>query len=268
MNSSNPAISDEKLSAYLDATLDEANVDALEQALERDPHAAKRLARMIRNDRLLRQHFHTAARRPVPESISALLEPSARPDGSWWSAVAGRLSEWSRAPASLRVAGGVAVAAVVAVIGLGLLAVIDQGGWSGGAQESSVLVRALPSTSTDVSRFLDRRLSGRAVALGEKARGVVDMSFEHSDGRYCRQYRVALGERQPSFAAIACRSGDDWEEVLMQRIDAPITESGMFRTASGQASSVLDGYILEHKRGDIMVGDSEAELIESGWSKP
>lgn len=265
MNSGNPAISDEKLSAYLDATLDEADAGALEQALERDPHSARRLAAMIRNDRLLRQHFHAAARRPVPESISALLEPSPRSGRSWWSALVERLPQWSGAPAPLRVAGAVAV---VAVVGLGLLAVFNQGEWSNGSREGPALVQALPSTNADISRFLDRQPSGRAVTLKEGFSGVVDMSFKHVDGRYCRQYRVALGEKQPSFAAIACRSGNDWQEVLMQRLDTPMAESGMFHAASGQASSLLDGYILEHKSGDIMVGDPEAELIESGWSRP
>ncbi|HSH27808.1 MAG TPA: DVU3141 family protein [Wenzhouxiangella sp.] len=265
MNSSSPEISDERLSAYLDATLEAPDADALERALERDPRSARCLARMIRNDRRLRQHFHAAARRPVPESISALLEPSPRPGRSWWTALAGRLPQWSGAPVPWRVAGAVAL---VAVVGLGLLVVLDQGEWSNASRKGPALVQVLPSTSADISDFLDRQPSGRAVTLKDDLRGVVDMSFKHVDGRHCRQYRVALGDRQPAFAAIACRSGNDWQEVLMQRLDTPIAESGMFHAASGQASSLLDGYILEHKSGDIMVGDPEAQLIESGWSKP
>jgi len=254
------------LSAYLDGMLDEADARAFEAVLEGDPAVGRRIAEMARNDRALRQHFQQAARRPVPDAINAMLESAPRQERSWWSGLAEGLTAWSAMPAALQ---ATAAAAVLAVVGIGGLAVLHSGAWSNGSSTEAALVRALPSTSAEVSRFLDRQPSGEVFSLGDAGRAVVDMSFEHVDGRYCRQYRLALGDASSSFAAVACRSGSSsWREVLMQRIDAPIGESGMFHAASGQESSVLDGYILEHAAGDILVGESEAELIERNWSKP
>jgi hypothetical protein len=265
MTRSDQTISDERLSAYLDGMLDEADTKALEAALDEDPVLGRRLARMARNDRALKQHFKASARRPVPEAITAMLEPAPRQARSWWSALAERLTSWPAMPVPLQAAG---VMAALAVVGIGVLAMLNTGAPSNDSPGEAALVRVLPSTSGEVSRFLDRQRSGEVFSLGDDGRAVVDMSFQHSDGRFCRQYRVALGDAPSSFAAVACRSGSEWREVLMQRIDTPIGESGMFHAASGQESSVLDGYILEHAAGDIMVGESEAELIERNWSKP
>lgn len=264
MTDSNQTITDEQLSAYLDGMLDEADVRALEAALENDPGAGLRLVRMARNDRSLKQHFREAARRPVPEAISAMLEPAPRQERSWWSGLAERLTSWSATPAPLQAMGAVAV---LAVVGIGVLTMFDPGAPFNGAPRQAAVVRALPSTSSEVSRFLDEQPSGEALSLDGSGRALVDMSFQHADGRYCRQYRVVLGEASSSIAAIACRSGSEWQEVLIQRVDNPIAESGMFQTASGQGSSIIDGYIREYAEGDIMVGKSEAELIERNWSK-
>ncbi|WP_376691782.1 anti-sigma factor family protein [Wenzhouxiangella sp. EGI_FJ10409] len=265
MTSSNQSVSDEQLSAYLDGMLDGADARALEAALESDPGLGRRLAAMARNDRALRQHFREAARRPAPPAISAMLEPAPRKERSRWSALARRLTSWNVIPVPLQAIGAVAV---LAGVGIAVLLMLNPGASFNGSTGEPALVRALPSTSPEVSRFLDRQASGEVLSLGDAGRAVVDMSFEHVDGRYCRQYRVALGDAPSSFAAIACRSGGDWQEMLMQRVDGPVGESGLFHAASGQASSVLDGYILENAAGDIMVGESEAELIERNWSKP
>lgn len=268
MTDSNQTISDDRLSAYLDGMLEETDARALEAELEKDPAAGRRLAEMARNDRALRQHFQAAARRPVPDGISAMLEPAAEPRSgarSWFSGLAERLTSWSAMPAPLQAVGAVAV---LAVVGIGVLAMLGPGTGFNGSVGEAALVRALPSTNPGVSRFLDAQPSGEVQSLDGSARAVVDMSFEHADGRYCRQYRVSIGDTASSFAAIACRSGSDWQEVLMQRVDGAVGESGMFHAASGQASSLLDGYILDNADGDIIVGESEAGLIERNWSRP
>lgn len=265
MTSSNQSVSDEKLSAYLDGMLEDADARALEAALEGNPALVRRLVAMARNDRALRQHFRDAARRTAPAAITAMLEPTPQKERSRWSEMVGRLVSWSVVPPPLQAAGAVAV---LAGVGIAVLVMLNPGASFNGSTGEVALVRALPSTSPEVSRFLDRQASGEVLSLGDAGRAVVDMSFEHDDGRYCRQYRVALGDAPSSFAAIACRSGGDWQEVLLQRVDGALGESGLFRAASGQTSSVLDGYILENAAGDIMVGESEAELIERNWSKP
>lgn len=266
MTDSKQTISDERLSAYLDGMLEQADARALEAELEKDPAAGRRLAEMARNDRALRQHLQAAARRPVPDAISDMLEPAPRSGTrSWLSGLGARLTSWSAMPAPFQAVGAVAV---LAVVGIGVLAMLGPGtGFNGSAAEAA-LVRALPSTNPGVSRFLDVQPSGEVLSLDGSARAVVDMSFEHTDGRYCRQYRVSIGDTASSFAAIACRSGSGWQEVLMQRVDGSIGDSGMFHAASGQSSSVLDGYILGNAAGDIMVGEPEAELIERNWSRP
>jgi hypothetical protein len=263
MTSGDRSLSDEMLSAYLDGMLDESGVRTLEAALERDPSVGRRLAEMARNDRALRQHFQAMGRRPVPRSISDLLESAPARTHSWWSGIVQGLSAWRPLSSPLKAAGALAM---VAVVGIGVVAMLQTG--QGGVSEDNVLVQVLPSNSAEVSRVLDGQPSGEGIALDGVGRLVVDMSFEHSDGRFCRQYRAGLDRESSSLGVVACRVGRDWREVLIQQIEAPIGESGMFRAASGQASSVLDDYIVEKAAGGIIVGDSEAELIERNWSRP
>lgn len=104
MSNIKPAVTDEMLSAYLDGMLDGDDMRAVEHAMEKDPQSTRRLARMIRNDRLLRARFHAVSRRPVPEPISALLEPAAEPDHSWWTSLVGDV--FRGCPAGIGAAGG------------------------------------------------------------------------------------------------------------------------------------------------------------------
>lgn len=265
MTGTEPTVTDEMISAYLDGALDEPEAGAVERAADEDPGLARRLARMVRNDRMLRRHFQTLALEPVPESISALLEPPASKERSWWQELAARASGWVALPAPVPVVGAVAA---LAVVGIGVWTFIDQGFGPGAERHDSALARALPSTNPELSRLLDRQPSGETVSFSHDALAIIDMSFEHAEGRYCRQYRVAPGGQSSSFAAVACRIDGGWQEVLVQRIDAAIVDPGHFRAASGPESALVDGYILEYMSGDIIVGGAEASLIERNWSKP
>jgi len=260
-----PAVTDEMLSAYLDGMLDGDDMRAVEHAMEKDPQSTRRLARMIRNDRLLRARFHAVSRRPVPEPISALLEPAAEPDHSWWTSLVGDVFRGGALPGLARLAG---ITAVVAVLGIGVMTLPDRGTGPNEGRTDTSVADALPSTNPELSRLLDRQPSGELVTFGNGTLARIELSFEHAEGRYCRQYRVAHQGESTSFAVVACRLGTDWQEVLVQRIDAPLADSGQFHAASGPDSSVLDSYIVEHMAGDIMVGDSEVELIRRDWSKP
>ncbi|NBB93439.1 MAG: hypothetical protein GVY32_09765 [Gammaproteobacteria bacterium] len=265
MNTTEHGVTDQMISAYLDGALDEGEARMVERAAEDDPRLARRLAQMVRNDRMLRRHFQSLAREPVPEAINALLEPSPEIARPWWRKLATSASGWAALPAPLQMAGAVAA---LAVVGIGVWTFLEQGLGPSAGRHDSVVARALPSTNADLSGLLDRQASGEAVAFGDGALAIVDMSFEHAQGRYCRQYRVAPGAESPSFAAVACRFDGNWHEVLVERIDAAIGESGHFHAASGPGSALIDGYILEHMSGDVIVGDSEASLIREDWSKP
>jgi len=266
MSTGKRTVSDEKLSAYLDGMLDDAQARSLEETLETDRHATRRLAAMIRNDRMLRHGFQTAARRPVPRAITELLETAPGAERTRRSGLAEWLSGWAGVPTPARFAGAMAL---VVAVGFGALIGFNQGPQSNAWPDASGTVQALPSASQEVSRFLDREPSGRPVALYGNARGMVDLSFEHADGGYCRQYRVTLADYAASYAGIACRVERRWQEVLVKRIDGSLVdESGLFRAASGRASPVIDDYILDNISGDILVGAAEAALIEHGWSEP
>lgn len=265
MDSNDHAITDEMLSAWLDSALDEADSRRVEQALEEDPRLNRRLARMMRNDRRLRRHFQSEVARPVPQDIAAMLEPASEPTAPGSISVFERLRNWVAPSSPLQLASALAV---VAAVGVGVVVMTDGTGPGDAPQPDATLAWATPSTDAALQDFLDSQPSGRPEVVGDDMRGIVDLSFEHADGRYCRQYRVALSERRGGVAGIACRTDSGWQAELVQRVDAPVGGTDMFHAAGGQVASAVDYYIVDNMAGDVLVGDSELEVIERNWRQP
>lgn len=265
MTDSDQPITDEQLSAYLDCALDEPDAEAVERAMSEDPELLRRVAVMMRQQRLLRQHFNAQLQRPVPQPITEMLESSPRVDGSWWSALGERVARWSAAATPVR---AMAAAMVVAVVVVGSAALIKGPGADNAVPGDSVLVQAWTAASADAGGFLDEQPSGSVVPLGEGLKGIIDLSFQHHDGRFCRQYRFARSGGSSGVSGVACRSGGAWKSVIVQRTGAPFSESGAFRAAGGSGALAVDRYITDRMSGDVLVGDDEAELIERDWARP
>jgi anti-sigma factor RsiW len=70
-------MTDETLSAFLDNELTDAEMEAVRDQIEKDPTLADRLAEMASVDAELQAHYGSIDDRPMPASITRMLEEKA-----------------------------------------------------------------------------------------------------------------------------------------------------------------------------------------------
>lgn len=267
----NSPMNDETLIAYLDAELDPAGTDAVEQALEADAGLRQRLQRLVVSGEQLRAAYAGVVEEAVPprlvQAILAAPVPRANAHGagSRPATPAFSLADWvSRwlgtanspwAPTALASA-----AALAAGVWLGLAQA--PGGDVALAANQPVADRALLVA-------LESLPSGRVVqAAGRQIELLA--SFEHRDGRICREFNSSLRTGDPvDHLGLACREpGGEWTLAVLSSEERPTdTGHGGYRTASDHQHHVLDGYRQQHTLGQAMDPAHEQALLQQGWRR-
>lgn len=107
-------LTDEQLSAFLDAELPEAEMQVIRDQLADDPALAERLAALATVDHILAGHYSAIGQQPLPAAVTELLEPEPVA-----SAKVVDLPRWRRARDFVQQRVGTAVAAAL-VLGFGL----------------------------------------------------------------------------------------------------------------------------------------------------
>ncbi len=229
-------ISDEILSAFLDAELDPEAMDAVRDALVEDEAIADRLAELAEVDARVVEAYSTIDERPVPAAITALLQ------GKREEQKVVSLSAWKRLRQGVAKPQGLLAAAASLVVMSGALLVGLQG-----SSEQSALVAALESSPSGVEQ-----------PLGDEQRFLGRLTFRNSDQDYCRQYALINADEQREY--IACRQAGEWQTVAESDASA-VTE---YQPASGGSAldAVLDGMI----DGDLIGPEQEQRLLNSDWS--
>lgn len=235
----------ERLSAYADGELENAQRIALEADLASDPSLRAMLAYIRSTQSSLRQAYMHTYHSDVPDRLMAVLAappvPARKP--------AGWLKGW-RLPA---------FAALPATAAAGILA-----GWivAGGltAAPGAVLMTASADGLTagpDLARFLETSVSGVPVkVLGADAQ--IQLSFAASTGEACRQFQAG------QTAGLACKQeGGDW------RIEASATTlaaSGAgYTPATGAAPAAVESAIASKGVARLLDADGERAQIAAGW---
>jgi hypothetical protein len=250
-------VDDHTLSAWLDEELESTEARQVQAAVDVQPELQTRLARMMVNDRRLREHYSEMARsRPVPEAMEALLlddEASPRP---WFL----RLSDWS-VRALPRPALATAAAALALVVGIQLGNLDDD---QLGSPDS---VLAMTEVDADHAWFelLESSPSGESRSLADGEVGQVALSYRDLDGRWCRQFDVRSLAEGSALAAVACRSEGIWQIGLAQAIPLRQQNREVFHAASGEATPALDEFIMNRMDGDLLLGSAESDVIDQGW---
>jgi len=232
-------VTNEKLAAYADGELDEAESAQVSRALAADELLRARLARLTSLDDQLRAAFELDDE-DVPHHITRLLEPQE-------TSAYGRMRQWI--PAGAAIAAGI----VGLTVG-GLLPAQSEDGWLKPHGGSFALAGAIQSAA-------DHTPSGsRYVAGSITAEPIV--SFVAGDGRLCRELQIE--EAHIATHAVACREQGEWRVEALVRGQAQSNAAG-YRPAGGSRDAAIGAVHARLKITSVLDAKAEDEAIAAGW---
>lgn len=246
-------ISDEKLSAFLDAELPESEMESIRQRISEDETLANRLAELAMVDEQIAQHYAAIDARPLPDAIANLLASAptvATPDvvTPTPSATIIAFPLWKKVQRGLQQHAAVA-ACTALVLGFGLAQLLP------GSQDSPL------GDWRAIASVLDTAASGTEQALADDKRIKPRLTFVNEEGHYCRQFLVS--DMRISTENIACRIGDKWQPTITVYAQG-LSHSGDYQTATNSAS-VLDQALDNMMHGDAFDAQAESNIIHRGW---
>lgn len=235
----------ERIAAFLDGAMSDAEADAFEAAMAADADLAAEVERLASNDELLREAFAVPETAPADDAMLERmgLAPSPEPDSAEPAPFPDAANDnpplWRRWQAQLggAVAAGLAFALTFSFTG------------SGGM--------------SDIGSVLDSTPSGQIAALDSGASVSPILSFQSGDGRYCREFTYSGpdGDR----GAIACRASDDWVVEAWGEGASELPDPGEIALASGAGEGSLDEAYARLEAGDPVTIDEEKSLIDGDW---
>lgn len=237
---------DETLMAFADGELDEAQSQALEEALVADDVLAERLAVFLDSRRLVGDALKPLIDEPVPEALLASVRRMAedaqraadKPDNvisfhpRQQQAVAPAARRWLM-PLAASV-----VAAITGVVGFSIGRMGPPAAGSG----------------AEIAAVLDREASGKDVALDASGKVLhVIATFRDERGDVCREYEVK--EPTGRTLTIACRQQGGWTTRLA--LTAPTADG--YVPASSQET--IDAYLASIQAGAPLSAEEERSAL-------
>ncbi|WP_323813855.1 hypothetical protein [Cellvibrio sp. NN19] len=236
-------ISDEQLSAFLDAELPEHEMEKIRQHISEDESLANRLAELALVDTQVANHYAQIDQRPMPAAITQLLNEEKTTADKPENVIAFPL--WKRLQNQLREHAAIA-ASVALVIGFGA-------------------AQLLPSQNTHnnwnaIAQVLDQTPSGSEQQLDDGSQIKPRLSFINQEGNICRQFQVIENKR--SAENIACNVDNQWQ-LAMSVYTQETIQVNEYQTASG--GSVLDAALDEMMQSNAFDAEQEAAAIKNSW---
>lgn len=260
-------ISDIELMQFADGMLDDAAQGMIEVELATSPELRERLRAFLITGKTLARLFEPVAKAPIPARLTEtiLQSSAARPPRALRNEAQSRSSRlfavfsadllstmWRPSPAAM------ATALICAMgVGAGVMWALQPDSLAGPVPES--MAHALEMTPSDMkSQFV---LASRGAASLKPT-----FTFRHRDGRYCRQYELALSVG-PGFVGFACRGADgSWQ---IERDAVAIVDhddkSKPVRPAGRAGAQIIDDEVEKVAIGDSIEKESEQILIQRGW---
>ncbi|MFC3115710.1 anti-sigma factor family protein [Cellvibrio fontiphilus] len=241
-------VSDEQLSAFLDAELPAAEMEAMREQISRDENLANRLAELAMVDTRVASHYRRIDEQPMPEAITRLLsdEPQVSDEQPTNNVITFPL--WRRMQRSLQQHAAMA-ASVALVIGFGAAQLLP--GNTGSSDNWNAIAQALDTTR-----------SGEQRALADGSELIPRLSFIDQVGDYCRQFH--LSSRTSSAENIACRRDNQWQLTLSVHSQArPAADD--YQTASGSDHILIENALDNMMQGDAFDAAAEAAAIKNHW---
>lgn len=241
-------ISDEQLSAFLDAELPEHEMEMIRQQIIEDETLANRLAEFAMVDEQITQHYSAIDARPLPDAITQLLAAAPTETKASVSAQIIAFPVWKKIQRGLQQHAAIA-ACTLLVLGYGFIQLLPS------SQDSPL------DNWSAIAAALDTTASGSEQTLAQGQRIKPRLTFVNQAGNFCRQFFIADAQR--SAETIACRIDGEWRtDVSVATKTAP--ESLDYQTATNQAA-VLDERLDEIMQGDALDAQQEASAIQRGW---
>ena len=257
-------ISDETLSAFLDAELPEYEMEKIRHAIALDDNIADRLAELAMVDPIVQDYYQRIDQHPVPQAILALLDETtvnqadetaatvltAANDEASSVNISPLISSskttasettaaetdnivafpwWRRAQQQVQqYAAAVAIVALVAGYG------VSQYGLD---SDSPTQFASLESS---INMLLETQPSGQPSELADNKTLSIRLSFYNQQGDFCRQYGVQSSDQQSEY--IACKQQGEWQQLANIALPTAINTGEQYQTASGASAidSVLD----------------------------
>lgn len=236
-------ISDETLSAFLDAELPADEMESLRELLIVDESLANRLAELAMVDERIAHHYSSIDARPMPSAVTQLLtqEPPA-------SATIITFPLWKRFQHRLQQHAAIAACTALA-LGFGFAQLVPMNN-----QENV-------SDWNAIAHTLDGTTSGTENTLADGKRIKPRLTFINHDGNYCRQFTVI--DNNTSAENIACHIKGDWQ-LTMTLYNGKAQQNGDYQTATG--SSLLDSALDAMMSGDAFDAQAESQVIDRHWA--
>ena len=235
-------ISDEQLSAFLDAALADSEMQLIREHLAEDENLVARLADLAMVDPIVQQHYAQIDQQPLPETLLALLQhdttlPKTDSDNviylSRWQHVQ---QQWQRYAA--------AVACVALFGGYGI------------SQLNSPEPGSMLAIQPAVQQHLSQSVSGQTYDVtGQQL--TPQLSFVNQDGDFCRQYSLQSASERSEH--IACQQQGQWQ-LKASIASLPVMAQTGYQTASG--GSALDAMLDQFMVGPALTLAEEQQRLK------
>lgn len=233
-------ITDEKLSAFLDAELAPDEMEIVRLALESDDDLVMRLAELSQVDQWVVENAEQIDTKPIPNKLIQLAQQIDQ--GKKQSNVV-QMSAWKTATSKLgtpmSMAAGVMLAITVGVVSMSY-------------QQDQMI-------SNQVAKVLDSSISGEVNTIDSDMNVKAQLSFANKQGDLCRQY--LLVEKQTASTNIACKKNNTWQLHASVQANEYNTQDYQAASKDQNLDKVIDGMIA----GAPLNRDQEQSAILKQW---
>lgn len=234
-------VTPEMLAAFADGELDGEELRRVEAAIAADPELALQVERHNRLKAMLAARYAPITAAPVPDRLTDLIPPAARPDG-----FSGEVTSLAEARAKRGLAP--MVRRWVPAAGPAIAASLVLAFW-----QPWQPAEPTGYASAELASLLDGRLVANQPA---DASPRVLLSFAAKDGRICRAWRDSAQ------GGIACRDASGWK--IERKLQLQGTGTGEYRKAGTDADLLTAAQDMA--AGDAFDAAEERRAKMEGWT--
>jgi hypothetical protein len=233
-------ITDEKLSAFLDAELSPNDMETIREALELDDDLVMRLAELSQVDQWVVENAQQIDSTPVPNRLNQLAQ---KIDNRQSPNNVVQLSNWKLAKTKMNTPMSLAASVVLAVT-VGIATMTYQG-------EQTI--------SNEIVHILDSSISGETILTTDNTRVKAQLSFANHDGGLCRQYQLI--KDQANSTNIACKEDNNWHLHATIQTNELNTQSYQTASKDQNLEQIINGMIA----GAPLNREQEQSAILNQW---
>jgi negative regulator of sigma E activity len=237
-------ITDEQLSAFLDAELTSSDMETVREALELNDDIVMRLAELSQVDQWVVENAEIMDAKPVPDKLikfAQRIDEEQRQPNTVSNVV--NLSKWKQVKTKIIMPMSAAASVVLAVT-VGIATMTYQGD---------------QTISSEIVEVLDSSISGNTSLIADNISVKAQLSFTNQNGDFCRQY--VLNKSQATSTNIACKENNSWRVHATIQTDSVNTQN--YQTAGKEQSleKIIDSMIT----GAPLNREQEQNAISNQW---